>query len=264
MATTFHCPSCSKEISADAPAGTRVACPLCGAVVDVPDPSAAAARATPAQHPVPPAVPQPARQGMATASLVFGILGVVITICAPVFGLLGLILGIVALRRTNRDSQQYGGRGLAIAGICTGGISFALSVVVIPLMIAILLPSLARAREVAKRSVCANNLRQVGNALYTYANVNGDVFPPDLDVLVDNASFSPKTLICPSSDSDEIAYIYIPGLTTDMDPDAPLAFEHLDNHADEGGNVLFGDAHVEWLDAGTYKELLAEHLAAEP
>lgn len=45
-------------------------------------------------------------------------------------------------------------------------------VAIIALLIAILLPSLGRAREMARRSMCASNLRQLGLALNTYAQEN--------------------------------------------------------------------------------------------
>ena len=50
-------------------------------------------------------------------------------------------------------------------------------VAIIALLIAILLPSLARARELARRSMCASNLRQIGLALNTYAKDNEERFP---------------------------------------------------------------------------------------
>jgi len=50
-------------------------------------------------------------------------------------------------------------------------------VAIIALLISILLPSLARARELAKRSVCAANLKGIGNGLVIYANSNADSLP---------------------------------------------------------------------------------------
>jgi prepilin-type N-terminal cleavage/methylation domain-containing protein len=48
-------------------------------------------------------------------------------------------------------------------------------VAIIALLISILLPSLARARELAKRTVCASNLKGIGTGMYTYsAENNGD------------------------------------------------------------------------------------------
>lgn len=50
-------------------------------------------------------------------------------------------------------------------------------VAIIALLIAILLPSLARAREMARRSMCASNLRQIGLAMIQYAQTNNESFP---------------------------------------------------------------------------------------
>jgi prepilin-type N-terminal cleavage/methylation domain-containing protein len=50
-------------------------------------------------------------------------------------------------------------------------------VAIIALLIAILLPSLARARELARRSVCGSQLKQIGTALNVYAKDNNEKFP---------------------------------------------------------------------------------------
>jgi len=52
-------------------------------------------------------------------------------------------------------------------------------VAIIALLISILLPSLSRARELAKRAVCSSNLRGIGQAMYIYANDNSEFFPHD-------------------------------------------------------------------------------------
>jgi len=50
-------------------------------------------------------------------------------------------------------------------------------VAIIALLISILLPSLSRAREQARRSVCASNLHQVGIAMPMYTEDNKDYYP---------------------------------------------------------------------------------------
>jgi prepilin-type N-terminal cleavage/methylation domain-containing protein len=50
-------------------------------------------------------------------------------------------------------------------------------VAIIALLISILLPSLARAREITKRAVCASNLRGIGQGMKVYSNDNYDWFP---------------------------------------------------------------------------------------
>jgi prepilin-type N-terminal cleavage/methylation domain-containing protein len=48
---------------------------------------------------------------------------------------------------------------------------------IIALLIALLLPSLSKAREQAKRTTCLSNLRSIGQAMYMYANANKDKLP---------------------------------------------------------------------------------------
>jgi prepilin-type N-terminal cleavage/methylation domain-containing protein len=50
-------------------------------------------------------------------------------------------------------------------------------VAIIALLISILLPSLARARELAKRAVSRANMRGIGQSCYIYANDNRERFP---------------------------------------------------------------------------------------
>lgn len=50
-------------------------------------------------------------------------------------------------------------------------------IAIIALLISILLPSLSRARELSKRTVCAANLRGIGQAMYIYAQDDPGIFP---------------------------------------------------------------------------------------
>lgn len=82
-------------------------------------------------------------------------------------------------------------------------------IAIIGILAAILLPALARAREAARRSSCANNLKQMGIVLKMYANEsNGNKYPPvspvgawlwgDFITLYPEYMTDVKILICPS------------------------------------------------------------------
>jgi prepilin-type N-terminal cleavage/methylation domain-containing protein len=50
-------------------------------------------------------------------------------------------------------------------------------IAIIGLLVAIVVPTVGKARVHARRSACASNLRQVGIALRIYLNINNDVMP---------------------------------------------------------------------------------------
>jgi prepilin-type N-terminal cleavage/methylation domain-containing protein len=59
-------------------------------------------------------------------------------------------------------------------------------IAIIALLISILLPSLSRARELSKRTVCSANLRGIGQAMYIYAQDDPGLFPVISDVRTQN------------------------------------------------------------------------------
>lgn len=58
-------------------------------------------------------------QTLAIISLVTGILG----LCCGLLGPVGVVTGYMAYNNVNKDPQQYGGKGLALAGMIVGGIA---------------------------------------------------------------------------------------------------------------------------------------------
>lgn len=129
----------------------------------------------------------------------------------------------------------------------------------IALMVSILLPSLSRARTLAKRSVSMSNMRSIGQACYIYANENKDKFPPSLDALIEANMLTPGQLISPLQNDDEPAYIYLDGQTVNVPrPDTTvLAYEK--PASDEGTAVLFADGHVDFIRSPRWQELIREN-----
>lgn len=66
-------------------------------------------------------------QTLPIVSLVFGIVSVCCYI-SPLTGLVALITGYMGMKNANNDPNNYGGKGLAIAGMIVGGIFFLLGV----------------------------------------------------------------------------------------------------------------------------------------
>jgi hypothetical protein len=121
-------------------------------------------------EPPPPFVIQPAERrnsALAIWSLVLGILSL------SCFWLLSavpaIICGHLAYSRIKRSAGALQGSGLALAGLITGYISIALSLLMIPVLLAIAIPNFVKAREVAQINACRNNLRQIDGAKQTWA-----------------------------------------------------------------------------------------------
>ena len=254
----FECPSCGRMISANVPAGSPVQCPLCKQTVTVPE-----GASQPATPPVTPgAMPQavtygaPAAQpsqGLATTSLVSGLVGLLM--CLPV-AIVGLVTGIIALIRTSQDPQRYRGRGMAIAGIVLSGSAM----VIQPMLIAILLPALSRARELSKRTVCAANIRMIGAGMYAYAQTDPNgAFPDDINKLLNAGFVSGAHFECPSMPPGHKCYFYVPGRTEHSGPNEVLMYEDPNNHMGEGGNVLYQDGHVAFEAMSVLQGIVDQH-----
>ena len=65
-------------------------------------------------------------------------------------------------------------------------------VAVMAVLISILLPSLGRAREDARRTVCLANLKHIGASLFSYASVNRELGP---QIMAPIDTRSPRTLL---------------------------------------------------------------------
>jgi hypothetical protein len=104
--------------------------------------------------------------GLAIAAFVLGILS---PFTCAITVIPAIILGIISLVQIERSGGRLTGRAFAIIRIVVP--------VSICLLIGILLPALAKARQIAYRMVCGTNLSQIGMAMLVYANDYEDELP---------------------------------------------------------------------------------------
>jgi hypothetical protein len=140
---TVTCPHCREEARAPADAAGRNAdCPSCGKSFTIPpvannNPPPVRERVAPlpapsAPHPASPiplasaAVQMPVTSGMAIASMVLGILGLVggWMCCGVVFPVLALVFGHLSLSQIQKSSGRLTGKNMAIAGLTMGYVGF--------------------------------------------------------------------------------------------------------------------------------------------
>jgi len=136
------------------------------------------------------------------------------------------------------------------------------SLTLAPMATAFLVPAMSESRGAAKRTVCAANLRGIGQGLYIYAQDDGK-FPTDFQTLIDSNILTPGVFYCPSTtfgpgDPLDSCYVLVPGQTTYSHPANVLAYERPGNQDGEGVNVLFQDGHVQLLSIEEFEQRLAE------
>lgn len=69
-------------------------------------------------------------QTLPTISLILGILGLSSICCSfgLIFSIAGIVTGFIGMRNADSDPARYGGKGLAIGGMVTGGISLLITI----------------------------------------------------------------------------------------------------------------------------------------
>jgi Tfp pilus assembly protein PilE len=78
----------------------------------------------------------------------------------------GLITGIVALRRANNRSREYGGKGFAIAGIACSSVGL----LILPMVAVIAVPNLTASRRAANESSAVSTMQKLAEAEEKYMN----------------------------------------------------------------------------------------------
>lgn len=191
--------------------------------------------------------------GLAVAALVLGLLGI-IPFLGSLLGLVAVVLGIVAL------ATGVKGKGLAVTGIVAG---LLLPVIVNVVVIsAMLLPSLGHARELSRRSKCAENLKIIGVASQVYWSQYDYAGLTSLQQLVDARFISAGSGVfkCPSAKSDRSCdyFFATPANSVEHIQNATsviLACDLRGNHPD-GREVLFLDSHVAWMSEARFQAAL--------
>lgn len=137
--------------------------------------AALGAGAVPPRTPPPAGIPvnasRPPSTGLAITSLVLG-LGILACL-APLTSVPAIICGHIAYARARRAPDRYGGSGFAVAGFVLGYVGLVFS---IPILAALLLPALSRAKGRAESITCANNLEMIGLAFKTWGIDHQDQF----------------------------------------------------------------------------------------
>ncbi len=132
------------------------------------------------------------------------------------------------------------------------------------MMMGLMLPAMSRVRTSARRATSKSNLRQIGLACHMWADDNDEKFPPNLKVLMPEYVDNAKVYACPNYTkhaADGIDYAYVTGLRVTDSGETVLAYESVGQGENAGANVLFCDAHVEWMRGERLKKTLAEQEA---
>jgi len=161
------------------------------------------------------------------------------------------------------------GKGFAITGIVLPAAS-------VPILMAMLMPALGKARETAQRVVCAANLQMLGNTMMVYANDYDGQFPTAdkwCDLLVEEVGVDPMVFKCKSALEGRCNYAMDENITRlgrKSPGDIVLVFESepgwnlsggvelltADNHCGVGANILFADGHVEFVKSEDFGNLI--------
>lgn len=200
---------------------------------------------------------QPQTSGLAIASLVLGIISLILCFLGIFPAIIGLILGCVAIGIINSQPNQMKGKELAISGIIISIIGIFLGL--IPLFITFMMPTLGKIRDQAWHVQCASQLSIIGKAIVMYSNDYNDQFPLTLEVLIETTDLDPKNLVCPSNKNPEgqCSYIYRGNDLTAASPtDMILAYDKYDNHEGETRNVLYAGFNVERIEEEDFAQAI--------
>jgi hypothetical protein len=213
--------------------------------------STAAASGAPGPVPVfvqsiPPQMPAPQTAGLAIASLILGILGIII----PIIASLGAIIcGHIARSEIRRSNGRLEGAGMALAGLIMGYLLFA--VVPLAIVAGIALPVFAEVQLRGSETKSLSNAKQIATACKLYAVDNSGAYPSKLDQLVPDYLPDRSLFASPLSPGESMAYYYYGGKDTDPAENVLLMSKFKDRrgkriiiHSDTSGIVALPPANL--------------------
>lgn len=112
-------------------------------------------------------------------------------------------------------------------------------------------PFIRHNRAKWENTICANNLREIGLAMYIYAREHDGEFPPSLAALYEEQYLADEQIMdCPADrhvgTPEDPDYIYVAGLSIEDPSLAPLVYDKAENHSGNGRNSLFLNGTVTW------------------
>ena len=210
--------------------------------------------------------PQPVLQhepgvGLATASLICALVGMIVPIVPAA---LAIILGIIALVRIHRGRAE--GASLATGGVALGCAGLIIGSAVFYQKVLPIVSAMRQTGIVSIHSECPDHFKAINEAIVKYAAAHQGKLPDRLDDLVAANLLTAEQLVCQLSNDTvaagtdaaqilehlrtghHISYTYTgTGLTTQSPPECVLLYEPLDRHNADGIRVLFADGRVQTI-----------------
>lgn len=191
--------------------------------------------------------------GKAIWSLVLGILS---NFCLWIFGSIpAIILGIAAIKEVDASGGEVKGRGMAMAGIATGGVGILVggAIFFVALFSTLLMPVTSKMQDAALLAKQKSELKVVSFACQAYAIDHDNRFPERLEELVPDY-LADETFLkwsgSPSTPVGPFPYLYRGGADTLAGSDEPflaspvsiageIAVAYPDGRVEEVSEALF-------------------------
>jgi type II secretory pathway pseudopilin PulG len=178
------------------------------------------------------------------------------------------------MKRIKASEGRLGGHGLALAGTIVSAVAIVVSIALVALYAALLLPALAKAKSKATTITCVNNLKQLSLAVRLYAGDNNEAYPLGTnwcDAIQANVG-SARPFQCPDDPAQLLSgYAFNAALSglpeSDIAPDTVMFFESDSGWNATGGKELMiaqprhNNTYVIGLADGSVQQLQAARLA---